>query len=123
LIPLGFEDVKGLGWCICAVYSLAYIRPFPEFTWTWVLQKGDKKKTHTTKQEACLSYMHLNILQKFYVYKYSASMYLCISHICQVLTEAEEGIRCPGTGATEGYELPSGGWALNLGLLPREAWA
>jgi hypothetical protein len=42
----------------------------------------------------------------------------CMYRVKQMLAEARDNVRSPGTGVTDGYELPCGCWEPNLG--PRQ---
>jgi hypothetical protein len=53
----------------------------------------------------------------FYVYKCFAYMYICARRTCLMPMESRRGPESPKTGVTDGYELPRGGWELNLGPL------
>jgi hypothetical protein len=44
----------------------------------------------------------------FYVYGYFACKLVCVPRLCLVPKKSEESIRCPGTGVTDGCELPCG---------------
>lgn len=44
-------------------------------------------------------------------------MWVCVLCVPSAL-RSEEGGRCPGTGVTDGYELPYGRRGLNPGPLP-----
>ena len=44
-------------------------------------------------------------------------MYVCVPYACQMSREAEEDIRSPGTGITDGCKLLCGYWEVNPGPL------
>lgn len=52
----------------------------------------------------------------FYVSERFARMYVCVLHACLIPGREEEGIRVPGTGVKDGYELPCERWDTNLGF-------
>lgn len=51
----------------------------------------------------------------------SVGLNACICMACvQYLSMPEEGNESPGTGATDGYQLPCGCWELNMDPLQKE---
>ena len=54
-----------------------------------------------------------NYLFKILFYVYGCFAYMFV-HMCLAPVEPEEGNRSPGTGVTDGCELPFGYWELNL---------
>ena len=55
-----------------------------------------------------------------YVYGHFVCMQVCVPLVCP--GSPEEGIRCVGTGVTDGFELPCGCWELKPGAHIEVRW-
>lgn len=64
-----------------------------------------------------IKYMFVSTFSPSYV----SDLHICLHHLCVWYPrKPEKGTRPPGAGVTDGYKLPPGCWASNLGSLQKQ---